>query len=265
MARFRASAIVTSVVVSAGLLIASTFPHASSATAAEVRIIASDAVRLPMMEITSAFQKETSNQTVTTYGPFNTIEKRLAADPKADIVFWSLSELNNLVRKDAIAPDYPKVVGRVRIAVGYRTGGQRPDVSTIQKLRATIQNTSGFAYGNPASGVPTDLHIVRIFDELGLGAEMKDKGLMRDGGINVMKEVADRRVNLGFAQASEIVAFPGVSIGGFLPDALQLTTVPAAAGTKAGKANPAAVALFARIVSEPTSYIFERTGFDIRR
>jgi molybdate transport system substrate-binding protein len=234
-------------------------------TAAEVRVVANDAVRKPMLAITSKFEKDTTHSIVTTYGPANSIEPRLTADPRTDIVFWSLSELNNLVRAGRIAPDYPKVVGRVRIGIAHRVGTPKPDVSSVAKLRAVIEATPSFAYGNPKSGVPTDAHVVRMLEELRLDKELREKGVMREGGVAVLMDVADRRAALGFAQASEIAAFPGVALAGFMPDSVQLTTVHAAALTKTGKENPAAVELFKLIIGEPASYVFERSGFDIRR
>ncbi|MDB5649634.1 MAG: hypothetical protein JWL62_1154, partial [Hyphomicrobiales bacterium] len=222
---------------------ASTF--CASANAEEVRVFAAGAVQGSISQIVTAFEKETGNKVIATYGTAGAVETKIAAGEPADIALSSLKGLHGLADDGKVASDYPKVVGRVRIAVAVKTGSKKPDISKPEKLRAVLLSTPSFGYADPASGATTGIFFAKVLNELGITDEVKSKAVLRKGGLEVMKEVVNGTVAMGFGQASEIVPVPGVEIAGFMPDTMQLTGVYAASLTKAGAKSAAAKDLFA--------------------
>lgn len=54
--------------------------------------------------------------------------------------------------------------------------------------------------------------------------EVAAKSVLRVGGVNVMKAVAEGLADFGITQSTEIVPVKGVEIGGWVPDEVQLQT-----------------------------------------
>lgn len=119
----------------------------------------------------------------------------------------------------------PVLVGSSRIAIGVRVGEAAPDTSTVEAFKASLLAASCVARGDPAGGGTAGQHIVRVFHALNLTEEMRERSILRVGGYNVMAEVVTGNADFGITQSTEIPTVAGAAIGGWLPDALQLTTV----------------------------------------
>jgi len=235
------------------------------ASADEVRVFAAGAVQNPIMTIVTAFQRETGNKVIASFGTAGAVDTQIRAGELADIALSSLSGLHALVDAGKLASAYPKVVGRVRIALALKAGAPKPDISTPDKLRALVLAAPSLGYADPAGGATSGAHLAKVMGQLGIADEIKSRVVLRRVGLDVMKDVADGKVAMGFGQASEIVPVPGVEIAAYMPDTMQLTSVYAVSLTKAGEKNEAAKALFAKITSEASSAVFEKAGFENRR
>ncbi len=236
---------------------------ATPALADDIRLFATGAVQHSVMDITAAFEAETGNKVIATFGTAGAIGKKLEAGEKADIVVSSSGGLKDL--KALLVEGDPQVVGRVRIAIGVKSGAPKPDISTPEKLKAVLLAAPNVGYGDPASGATTGIHFAKVLDQLGIADQIKPKAVLRDGGILLMKEVAEGRAVMGFTQSTEINAVPGTEIAGYLPDALQLVSSYAAALTREGEKNNAAKALFARIIGAPGTAAFAHAGFEVKK
>ena len=95
----------------------------------------------------------------------------------------------------------------------------------------------------------------RALERIGLLETTRDKTLLKVGGYNVMKEVAEDRADFGLTQSTEIVAVDGVHIAAWLPEDLQMTTPYAVAPSdKAG-------AFFKTLIDGSSDDIYRRAGF----
>jgi molybdate transport system substrate-binding protein len=99
----------------------------------------------------------------------------------------------------------------------------------------------------------------KVLERLGLIDELADRTILRVGGYNVMKEVAEGRAPFGLTQSTEIVAVDGVEIGAWLPDEVQLTTSYAVALGR--DASPAAREFLAFLAQESCREAFDAAGF----
>ena len=182
------------------------------------------------------------------------------AGESADVLISSAGGVKDIAAKGKLAGEAVPV-GKVRIGIGVCKGGAKPDMSTPEKLKATLLAAPSFAYGDPASGATTGIHFAKVIADLGIADQVKGKALPRDGGLNVMKEVADGKAAFGVTQTSEIIAIPGCEIAGYLPDSLQLVTTYAASLTKDAK-TPAAKAFVEFLVGPRGAEIFRKEGFE---
>ena len=234
----------------------------SSATGAEIRVLGTGAVQHSVIEAVDNFSKATGHKVVAVFGTAGAVAKRIEAGERADVYLSSLSGIRDLQKAGHVLDEEPVSLGRVRIAVGVRKGATKPDVGTVEKLKAVLLAAPSFAYGDPASGATTGIHFARILQTLGIDEEVKGRAVLRNGGLLVMKEVADGKADLGVTQASEILAVPGTEIAGYLPDALQLVTVYAGQLAPQPKDAEAAKAFLDFLSGTKGREIFAHHGFD---
>jgi molybdate transport system substrate-binding protein len=90
-----------------------------------------------------------------------------------------------------------------------RKGAAKPDISSADAFKRSMLVAKAIDYTDPASGAADGIYLARLFDRLGIAAEMKPKTkLLR--GSSVYASVASGEVDIGFQQISEILAEPSV-------------------------------------------------------
>ena len=120
-------------------------------------------------------------------------------------------------------------------------------------LRALL-NAKAVAHTAPAGGGITAMHLLRMFEKLGIAQEVAAKTKLAAGGPNgrVSTIVASGEADIGLQQVSELMSNPGVDVVGLLPAELQQITVYSAGITANAKEVEAAKA-FIRFISAPAA------------
>jgi len=91
------------------------------------------------------------------------------------------------------------------------------------------------------------------------------KAVLCKTGAEIVSAVASGKASVGMTQASEIIGADGVSFAGYLPGALNLTTIYAASVATRSQ-NPRAAAAFLAFVTGPVgSDHLRRAEWDIDR
>lgn len=234
---------------------------AAPCLADNVRVIGTGAVQHSVLALADAFQKSTGHRIVASFGTAGAVSAKFDAGESADVLVSSSAGVRDIATKGKLAPGEATPVGKVRVGIGIRAGAPKPDTSTPAALKAALLAATSFAYGDPASGATTGVHFAKILAELGIAEEVKGKALLRNGGLLVMKEVADGKAAFGVTQTSEIIALPGCEIAGYLPDSMQLVTTYAAQLTREAK-TPAAKAFIDFLVGPQGVEIFKHEGFE---
>jgi molybdate transport system substrate-binding protein len=234
---------------------------AAPALADDIRLIGTGAVQHSVMAVSEAFQKATGHRIVSTFGTAGAVSAKFDAGESADVLISSSGGVRDIATKGKLATGDATPLGKVRVGIGIRTGSPKPNTSTPAALKATLLAAPSFAYGDPASGATTGIHFAKLLIELGIADQVKGKALLRNGGLLVMKEVAEGKAAFGVTQTSEIIALPGCEIAGYLPDTMQLVTTYSAAVTKDSK-TLAAKAFIDFLISPQGTEIFRHEGFE---
>ena len=230
------------------------------ADAPALLILSASAVRQAITACATLFREQQGASARARFDTSGGIIKRLAAGEGPDIVASSLDSLDELVARGLLAGP-PRVVGISRIALGVRSGDSVPDIATTEALVRALRAAPVIVRGDPAGGGTAGNHLQKVFERLGLIDELQARTVLRVGGFNVMKEVAEGRAPFGLTQSTEIVAVPGVEIGAWLPDDVQLTTYYAVAwGPGSGHAETAQAFLDFLEQAECRA-LFDKAGF----
>ena len=146
------------------------------------------------------------------------------------------------------------------VALAARAGVPKPDISTVEAFKQTLLSARSISYADPAKGGLSGLVASKAIERLGIAEQMKAKTTLVPGAQSP-DLVAKGEVELGIAQASEIVPIAGTQLVGPLPGELgSLTLFTGAVGAETQSA--AAAKAFIDFLSGPEAAPhFKSKGF----
>ena len=221
-------------------------------------ILSASAVRQAITRCAELFHAQSGQGAVARFDTSGAILRRLSEGETPEVVASSLDSLDELTGRGLLG-GAPVVVGVSRVALGVRRGETPPDISTLEAFVRALRAAPVIVRGDPAGGGTAGNHLQKVLERLGLIQELADRTILRVGGYNVMKEVAEGRAPFGLTQSTEIVAVDGVEIAAWLPEEVQLTTRYAVALGR--EATPAARDFLAFMAQEPCRAVFDAAGF----
>jgi molybdate transport system substrate-binding protein len=211
----------TAMMVALGLVLTT-----SVAQAAEIRVISAGAVRSIVSELAKAYEKETGNTVVLTFGTMGVVRQKLASDP-ADVVIMSDTVIEESMAKAVVVPGSRTDIARTGVGIGVRDGAPKPDISSAEGLKKALLDARSIVYVDPAQGATSGIHVASVLQKLGVADAVKPKTTLVPGGYPA-ELVAKGEVELVAHQISEIVPVKGVTLVGPLPKDLQKVTIYAA-------------------------------------
>jgi molybdate transport system substrate-binding protein len=144
------------------------------------------------------------------------------------------------------------------IGVGVPKGAPKPDISTSEALKKTLLAAKSIGYSTGPSGV----YMISLFERLGVSDQVKDKLKQTPTGVFVGTIIANRDVEIGFQQVSEVGNFPGVDYVGPLPAEMQQTTVFSSGIVVNAKEAKAAQALVKFLTTPEAGAAFRKRGME---
>jgi molybdate transport system substrate-binding protein len=210
---------------------------APPAGAAEIKVIASNAVREPYRELVPVFEKATGHKVMIDWGGTVDIVKRISAGEVADLVIIPAARIDDFVKQGRLKDRID--LARSGVGVAVRAGAPRPDISSPDGLKRALLAAKSIVL----SSGPSSLYLPTLFEKMGIAGELKPKIIQIGPGLPVGETVARGEGEIGFTQMSELMSVKGVDYLGPLPAEVQFTTVFAAGVHAAAPAPDAARAL----------------------
>lgn len=186
--------------------------------------------------------------------------RRLRDGERADLVLNSARQLAAMAAAGLVDGTSIVELGRMRIGLGVRAGAPRPEIATPEQLKQALLAAPGVAYADP-TGTPLGVHVLRMMDAMGIGTDMAPRSMLTHHGMAAAEAVAAGRSTLVLAQASEILAVPGVALVGLLPDSVNLVTAYAGAIATRCTDRPSAQALLHRLLGPEGQARLRQSGF----
>ncbi len=229
---------------------------APAAGAAEIKVIASNAVREPYRELIPIFEKEAAHKVTVDWGGTVDIVKRVGGGEVADIVIIPTARIDDFVALG-------KLVGRIDLArsgigVAVRAGAPKPDISTAEALKNTLLAAKSIIL----SSGPSSIYLPTLFQKMGIAGQLEPKITQIGPGLGVGAAIARGEGEIGFTQMSELMSVKGIQYLGPLPAEVQSITVFAAGiHTKAAAAD-AARALLQFLTGPQSAQVLKSHGLD---
>jgi molybdate transport system substrate-binding protein len=250
--------VISSIAVATALLAS----IATSATAADLKVISAGAVRGLISQIIDDYSRQTGQKFDFTIGTTGQLRDIIASGQHADLVIVSTTLMGELEKTGKLLPGTRADLGRVGIGVTIRDGTAVPDVSTPDALKKALIEARSVAYTNPAEGGTSGIYFASVAERFGIGDAIKRKAILTRGGREAAIEVAEGRAELAIVFISESVAVKGVKLAGPLPPAVQDYSAYATAIPASSTDVAAARAFITALTSPAMAERWRANGFE---
>ena len=231
---------------------------AAAASAAEITVMSSAAVKEFYLELVPQFEKASGHKVVTQWVGGLDVQKRIRAGELVDLVILARPPIEALTQEGRLAPGSRLDLAQSGVGVAVRAGAPRPDISSGEALKRTLLSAKSIAHSSGPSGD----HITAMIARMGITDEVKAKILQTKPGNPVGMVVARGEAEIGFQQVSELLPVAGITFLGPLPPDVQNITVFSGGVHTAAKEPAAARALMKFLGSPAATPVIRKHGME---
>ena len=242
----------------ASLIAAGALLLAGFANAAEIRVGSTQATEEAYKELIPQFEKASGHKVTTVFTGTLDLQKRVAGGEKYDLLIMAGPAIDDYIKAGTVVAGSRVDLAKSGVAAAVPKGAQKFDISSVDALKKTLLTAKSIGYSTGPSGV----YLVTMFQKLGVSAEVTPKLKQTPSGVFVGNLIANREVEIGFQQVSELSLFPGVDYLGPLPDAVQQITMFSAGLAAGAKEAEAAKALVKFITAPAAATAYKKRGLE---
>lgn len=239
-------------------LLVATATGIQAAQAAEVKVIAANAVKEAYLELVSAFEQSTGHRVTTIWGGTEGVAKRISGGEVVDIVLIAAPNIDKLISEGKLVSGSRADFAKSGVGMAVRTGLPKPDISSAEAVKRAVLAANSVAYSSGPSG----FYVADLFKRMGIADQIKNKVRQPASGVQVGELVARGEADLGLQQISELLHVKGIDYLGPLPSEIQNITVYSAGLHAAAPAPDAAKALMKSLTSPHSGPILKRIGME---
>jgi molybdate transport system substrate-binding protein len=237
---------------------AATLLASGIASAAEIRVLSTQATEQSYRELVPQFEAATGHKVTTLFTGTLDADKRIAAGEQYDLLIMADAAIDQHMKSGKVMEGSRVDLARSGVGAGVKAGAPKPDISSVDALKGTLANAKSIGYSSGPSGV----YIVQMFERLGMMDQLKPKLKQTASGVFVGSIIASGEVEIGFQQVSELSQFEGVDYVGPLPAPVQHYTTFSAGVLSNAKEADAARALIRYITSSQAGAVYRKRGME---
>jgi molybdate transport system substrate-binding protein len=231
---------------------------ASPACAADITLLASNAINVILDELVPQFERANNHRVKMRLGIASTLRKNIEAGAAFDAAIL-VGGVEGLVARGVIAPDTSRALGRSGYGVAVRAGAPKPDISSRAAFTETMLQARSVGY---TEGGGSGVYFLHLLERLGIAKAMKPK--LR-GGINMQAAVANGEVEMTVNGIVPILRAPGIELVGPLPPDLQSYSIFTIGISPGSRQREAALALIQFLTSPEAIRTFAKHGVEPAR
>jgi len=228
-----------------------------------IRILSAGAAQAVVEAIAATYTRKTGNEIKAEFSAVGAMKARVVAGEPVDIVILTGALIDELIVSGHVAPGSRADLGKVGTGVAVRVGTPLPDVSSVEALRGNLLGATSMVCPDPATATAGKV-VMRALERLGIIAQMQPRMRYFPNGYAAMKWLAESPgpLEMGITQVTEILANPGVTYVGALPEELQLRTIySAGVATRATNAQ-GAKDFIGRLTSAAARPLLAKAGYE---
>jgi molybdate transport system substrate-binding protein len=225
------------------------------AKAAELTLVASNAINVILDEVVPAFERESGHKVTMRLGVASSLRKEIEAGAPFDVAIL-VGSLDGLVKQGRIAAGTPAAIGRSGYGLAVRAGARKPDIGTTEAFKRALLAAQSVGY---TEGGGSGAYFVKLLDRLGIADAMTPR--LRPG-VNMQGAVARGEVEMTINGIVPILRAPGIELVGPLPAELQSYSTFFAGASSVTNDKNAATALLRFLLTPDVVAVFKRRGVE---
>jgi len=229
-----------------------------TASAAEIKVLASGATKEVIDEILPAFEKTSGHKVAIAFAGTANIKKRIAAGEMYDLVIVGGPVIDSFIQQGKITPGTRTDLMKSGVGVAVRAGAPKPDIGSSEALKKTLLSAKSIGYSSGPSGD----YVMRLVGRMGIADQVKLKMKQVPSGIRISTMIESGEVEIGFQQISELIHEKGIDYLGPLPAEVQNISVFSAGLHTGAKEPEAAKALIKALVSPHAAIAIKAHGME---
>jgi molybdate transport system substrate-binding protein len=190
----------------------------------ELTVYAAAAVKSPFVKLAEDYKSATGHTVVFVFDTAGATEQKFRADPSAALLITTETLIAERVKSGMLKDGTTRRLGATVAAFAVPPGSPKPDISTPAKLKAALLAARRIAFSDPARGATVGTHFTKVIETLGIKDEVMRKATIAPDGVETMRLVLDKKVDLGVSQMSEIVQANRDALVGPFPSEYDLAT-----------------------------------------
>jgi molybdate transport system substrate-binding protein len=241
-------------------LIVAMYFASNPARAAEVKILCASGMREIVSELQTRLGQVVGQPVSISFDEAGELRKRIQEGEIVDVAVLPRVVL------DQLAAGGNGVVGAIinisqsSIGIGVRKDGQKPDITTPERLKDVLLAAKAIVVGDPASGGVAGVYVADVFRQLGITDQLTPKlRLTRDQRNATF--VANGEADVAVQLSNEIRAVPGIEFIPFPTEFGRTFVFSAALGTNTKGAN-AAKTILQFLAGPETAAVVAAKGMD---
>jgi molybdate transport system substrate-binding protein len=224
--------------------------------AAEIKVLAYNAVNIPARELAAAFTKETGHQVTFTFGSPGPVNERLKAGERFDLVIAATEAAQ--AREAMWRAGTRRPLVRVGIGLAVKEGAKL-DLSTVDTTRKALLAARSLTLSDSRTGGLSGPNALKVLANLGIADQVKDRLKLTPNGQDL---IANGEIEIGLYNVSEIPRAKGVVLAGAVPAAVQVYIVYDAAVPVTNATPEPALALARYLGRDATRTVWIKGGLE---
>ena len=186
-----------------------------------VQVFATLAVMGAMPKLAAMFAAIGNPAPQAEFAPTNALLARILKGELADVAILTKAAVHQMMGDGLLLAGSDVDIAISRVGLAVKAGAPKPDIATLDALRATLLGAQSIAYSSiGASGI----FFASLIRQLGIEAEVGARATIVPGGFTA-QFAADGKVQYAVQQLSELMMVPGVDIVGPFPEGARCESV----------------------------------------
>jgi molybdate transport system substrate-binding protein len=229
---------------------------AGQVQAAEIKVLASTAVKTSLEELGPQFEKATGNKVDFAFAPAAILKTKIDQGEAFDVAILTAPVTDGLAGEGKIDTTRT-TIAHSGIGVAIHKSAPKPDISTTEAFKQALLNAK--SVGFTAAGA-SGAYLKALFEKLGIADELKPKLKLLQGPAG--EAAASGEVEIGMTQISEILPYANAELVGPLPSDVQSYTYFSAAVSSASKEVDVAKAFIKFLAAPAAQSVIKAKGMD---
>ncbi len=198
--------------------------QASCNYAAEYRVYSAAGMKLPMMEFAQHLnQSNPSNLIINDFDTAGAAESKFIADMNSACLITTSVRLEKALSSGVLKGSAAIPVADTLGGIAF-SGEYKPSILNAAELKTALLNAKSIAFSDPARGATVGVHFLEMIKKLDIEKEVLAKSTLAKDGVETMKLVISKKVDLGITQVSEIIQADSKTLLGPFPAEYELAS-----------------------------------------